>query len=581
MVLAHDQRQQTSVGHKVQTQPPRLPLSRPKRTVEDIVPPVVEDAHQPVFREIMRIISAETGIAEDEIADDCEFVGMGIDSLMALSMAGKIREELGVAINSSTLTEFSTIRDLRHFLERTADPETTQGRDSQDIVSVTTAAAQSTIPSRKNIAAEDLDKKALQVISEETGVPVSELAEDAELSSLGVDSLLSLILVSRLNEEFNLNITGDAASFSGISTVAGLKAYICEQVAPSALAPATFAQVATLRTTSTSRHAASSSISMSSEELASFKGTSVTSFGSDRDLRSPTAYPSQTEMQTASRPVRATSSVILQGRPKQSEKSLFLFPDGSGSAASYSKLPAISPTIATIALNSPYYANPDGMTCDLDELIDSYLAEIRRRQPFGPYNLSGWSSRGILAYRAAQRLIQMGEHVESLLLIDSPSPVNGLDRLPQRLYDQLFNSGMFGQTNKTKQHRLDAHFRGTIEILHDYLADPLPEGFAPKVSIIWAGDCVFDGVSLPRFDSKPEDPEGIKFLTEKRIDMSAGEWQMLFPGVDIDVHVMKGANHFSMMVSWHMSFEILRMLMMIFQKEHVPNLTTILWESLR
>lgn len=549
MVLANDQRQQTSGGKAVPEQSPRIQLPPPKKNAVEILSAETKVASHSVFQEVLRIISDETGIPANEISDDCDFVSMGIDSLMALSLAARIREESSLSMDSSTLAEFTSIGELRSFVEPEFDSKAIPRNSRQDPSPEAPVIGKPTMASENVVAAHDIEKKALQVISEETGVPIPELTDDVELSSLGVDSLLSLMLVARMNEEFNLNITGEA--FTGLSSVGSLKSCICEKISPTT-PPATAGAAVTspIRPSNITRHSSSSSISTSSEHFTSTDVTSITSFGSEVGSKSPSFEAGFTKSVLVSKPVPATSSVILQGRPRQSEKTIFLFPDGSGSAASYSKLPAIHSTIATIGLNSPYYDTPDDMaSAELDEVIDSYLAEIQRRQPYGPYTLGGWSSGGILAYRATQRLIQMGEHVESLILIDSPSPVRGLDRLPQRWYDQLSNSGMFGQTNKVKQQRLDAHFKATIELLHDYLADPLPEGFAPKVSIVWAGDCVFDGVKLPRFESRPGDAEGIKFLTEKRTDMSAREWQMLFPGVDVDARAMEGANHFSMMVS--------------------------------
>ena len=170
---------------------------------------------------------------------------------------------------------------------------------------------------------------------------------------------------------------------------------------------------------------------------------------------------------------RRATSMILQGRPWLSSKTLFLLPDGAGSASSYANLPRMHDTLAVIGLNCPYVRHPAEMTCSLDELIKSYLNEIRRRQPNGSYNLGGWSAGGILAYRAAQMLIEEGETVESLVLIDSPVP-KGLDRLPQRFYDHCESLGLFGKAlpgaSPLPSSQLFAHFDATIEVMHDYYA---------------------------------------------------------------------------------------------------------------
>ncbi|RCI13992.1 hypothetical protein L249_8046 [Ophiocordyceps polyrhachis-furcata BCC 54312] len=90
--------------------------------------------------------------------------------------------------------------------------------------------------------------------------------------------------------------------------------------------------------------------------------------------------------------------------PKQT---LFLLPDGSGSSTSYSALcPLLQSHHRLIALSSPHKHDPKAMlSLPLDDLIESYISEIQLRQPHGPYLLGGWSSGGILAYRAAQMLM--------------------------------------------------------------------------------------------------------------------------------------------------------------------------------
>lgn len=127
--------------------------------------------------------------------------------------------------------------------------------------------------------------------------------------------------------------------------------------------------------------------------------------------------------------IRPATSVLLQGRSQAGKKTLFLFADGASFASSYSELPKANDDLAIVGLNIPYARFPEEMTCTLDQLLDESLAKLHRRQTVGPYNLGGWSTGGILAYCAAQRLVREGEKVENLMIIDSPVPQE-LDRLP-------------------------------------------------------------------------------------------------------------------------------------------------------
>ena len=200
----------------------------------------------------------------------------------------------------------------------------------------------------------------------------------------------------------------------------------------------------------------------------------------------------------------------------------------------------------------------------LSTVVTSYVEALRGHQAHGPYHLGGWSAGGILAYAVAQDLISTGEQVSSLVLIDSPAPTRGLDRLPQRFFDHCSQVGIFGSemTDSSNEGQpgsvptkvpewLMPHFEATIEILHNYHAPPMSRtANMPRVSLIWAEECALDGVryaKLPSALAEDEDTEGMKFLTEKRADFGPGEWADLFPGQEIRVEVARGQHHFSMM----------------------------------
>lgn len=64
----------------------------------------------------------------------------------------------------------------------------------------------------------------------------------------------------------------------------------------------------------------------------------------------------------------------------------------------------------------------------LPELAASYLAELRRHQPQGPYLLAGWSFGGIVAFEMAAQLVASGLEVPVLALISSYLPADAADR---------------------------------------------------------------------------------------------------------------------------------------------------------
>jgi acyl-CoA synthetase (AMP-forming)/AMP-acid ligase II/thioesterase domain-containing protein/acyl carrier protein len=59
--------------------------------------------------------------------------------------------------------------------------------------------------------------------------------------------------------------------------------------------------------------------------------------------------------------------------------------------------------------------------CQVGDLIEGYVADIRKRQPNGPYRVAAHGASGLLAYEVARRMLLLGEQVELLVIIHSSS----------------------------------------------------------------------------------------------------------------------------------------------------------------
>lgn len=89
----------------------------------------------------------------------------------------------------------------------------------------------------------------------------------------------------------------------------------------------------------------------------------------------------------------------------------------------------------------PFYAfqtpqpGEGGKLNTIENLAAHYLEYLPEIQPRGPYRLGGWSMGGVIAFEMARRLVDRGEEVELVALIDSFAP-SGL-REPENLSDQV------------------------------------------------------------------------------------------------------------------------------------------------
>ncbi|HEY1348562.1 MAG TPA: condensation domain-containing protein [Ktedonobacteraceae bacterium] len=82
-----------------------------------------------------------------------------------------------------------------------------------------------------------------------------------------------------------------------------------------------------------------------------------------------------------------------------------------------------------LGADQPFYALEDPAIYEeqaglvrIEEMAGLYLQQVRRVATHGPYLLGGWSFGGLVAFEMAQQLVQQGEQVALLALIDTRPP---------------------------------------------------------------------------------------------------------------------------------------------------------------
>nr|ADN06229.1 thioesterase-like protein [Passalora arachidicola] len=242
------------------------------------------------------------------------------------------------------------------------------------------------------------------------------------------------------------------------------------------------------------------------------------------------------------------TSVLLQGNPRTAARNLFLFPDGSGSAASYTQLSLISSDLAVYGLNCPYLKSPEDWKCGPQELTPLFISEIQRRQASGPYYIGGYSTGGIAAFDAAQALDRMAERVERLILIDAPCPIH-IQRLPGRLMEYLKGVHAFNSRGRAPPRCVFEHFEANTKNLQKYRPRPCEAYREPSTHIIYArhGVCESLEEGVPQMEIFEDDPKEMQWIMCARRDFGPMGWEKLLNDEDIHVQVVEAANHFTMM----------------------------------
>ncbi|KJZ72345.1 hypothetical protein HIM_08271 [Hirsutella minnesotensis 3608] len=487
--------------------------------------PGTEEAVSVVF-DFLNMIASETGCDLEELNDDVAFADVGCDSLMALTITGRIREEMEIDIDSHTFLECPTIGHMKRFLTefeaqhlRKASEASQASSDLEDdglspsvFSSITTpmGSDEGSINCLEGNAA-TLRDVLRSTVAAEMGIDIGESLAAPDLSALGMDSLMALTISGTLREKAGVDIPSD------------------------------------LFMTNASLHAIEGSLGINeSPKRRPFSLPMIPSFTDDKTTmgsRQLTPFPEITEHL----PHRRVKSVLLQGNSRTATKTLFMIPDGSGCATSYTEMGRVSEDWSVWGMFSPFLKSPEEYTCGIRGIAFKFIQEMKVRQPVGPYYLAGWSVGGAIAYEMASQLTQGNEQVARLILIDAPSPMIN-DPLPKDLLSWFAEIGVLGNTvggtTKTIPDWLLPHFAASATALAEYHPNPIPKAKCPEVMAIWCED----GVCKTPADPRPSPyPTGhALFLLDNRADFGPRGWEQLLDTANFRTRHMPG-NHFTMM----------------------------------
>ncbi|KAI0104013.1 polyketide synthase [Nemania sp. FL0031] len=76
------------------------------------------DSQNPRVAACLELIADETGLDLEDLVDRAAFADLGVDSLMSLALAGKIRAKTGIDIQASTFLECDTVHDFVTWLSK-------------------------------------------------------------------------------------------------------------------------------------------------------------------------------------------------------------------------------------------------------------------------------------------------------------------------------------------------------------------------------------------------------------------------------------------------------------------------------
>lgn len=184
--------------------------------------------------EALSIIADASGLEMADLTDTTVFADVGIDSLLGLVISASL-QEIGVDLDFHAFTtEFPTVAELKEFLgdSTTLSPTTTE----TTIRSSTSSGSEPTTPVSISDDGHADFQQVLDIISEESGIATHELTDETNFAACGLDSLLSIIIASRIQDEMGLDLS-QGSLFIDYPTILDLKRRLLgDQVVPSSMA---------------------------------------------------------------------------------------------------------------------------------------------------------------------------------------------------------------------------------------------------------------------------------------------------------------------------------------------------------
>ncbi|WP_281925788.1 amino acid adenylation domain-containing protein, partial [Flavobacterium collinsii] len=114
------------------------------------------------------------------------------------------------------------------------------------------------------------------------------------------------------------------------------------------------------------------------------------------------------------------NDIMIPLQEAGNKKEIFLAPPGSGTINSYIQLvKLLGEDQPVYAFQSPGLDGKSPISKSIEEMASTFIIEMQKLNPSGPYRLGGYSFGGIVAYEMASQLLNDGFDVEELLIFDS------------------------------------------------------------------------------------------------------------------------------------------------------------------
>ncbi|KAK5988542.1 Non-reducing polyketide synthase curS2 [Cladobotryum mycophilum] len=351
-----------------------------------------------------------------------------------------------------------------------------------------------------------LFKAILDTIAKATRSDPSEFTEDAQLSDLGVDSIMAIEIVSTLKAEADLDLP--ATFVFDYRAIGGL----CREFGDSAEAK------------TSSEPSVSEPRTPDSTDLEPVpKPESVSSTGSSVVKVDHPGDEKNLKLQEDTSPAPTVRITLLKGRPGRGKTPFYLMADGTGSIATYIHMPAFKSNTPVYGVDSPFIRCPTRLTPEvgIEGVAKLIVSALVKAEPKGNFLIGGFSAGSMVAYEVARQLGAAGRTVDGLLILDlcCPRPKTAIlsDSELNRETDTgvtVFGAaagtdGMWTPAGTTQQ-----HLRAYLSAMRTYHPSPMTLKERPtRAAVVWAEKGLVNRIA--------GDPKSLKLLADEGIPTKA------------------------------------------------------------
>ncbi|NVO12145.1 MAG: polyketide synthase of type I, partial [Bacteroidales bacterium] len=180
-----------------------------------------------VIANVKKFLAEELLMQEQEIDENVQFVDLGLDSIVGVSLIRKINEKYKTSIEATKIYSYSTVSQLGRYVKEEAE--------KQGGVLITSPAAATVTPIALSSKTQPQNVGALSVVTanvkkflaDELLMQEQEIDENAQFVDLGLDSIVGVSLIRKINENYKTSI--DATKIYSYPTVVQLGRYVKEE----------------------------------------------------------------------------------------------------------------------------------------------------------------------------------------------------------------------------------------------------------------------------------------------------------------------------------------------------------------